>query len=210
MADEGHPWCAALLDRTMRPLYPVRRIVIPEARGAVLEVGVGTGLNLGLYRDIEHLVAIDPDPHMLRRAEPRAAGLSFPVELRQVGAEILPFAAKRFDTVVVTFTLCTIPHPEQALAEMHRVLKPGGRLLFAEHTRSTQALLARVQDALTPAWRWLGGGCHLNRAVSDLIRGGGFALAECVPVWGERWTLLPVYRGAAVKREHSDATERES
>jgi SAM-dependent methyltransferase len=207
MADAGHPWCAALLDRTMRPLYPARRIVIPEARGAVLEVGVGTGLNFGLYRDLEILVAVDPDPHMLRRAQPRAAGLPFPVELHQVGAEGLPFAANRFDTVVVTFTLCTIPDLGRALAEMHRVLKPGGRMLFAEHTRSTQALMARVQDALTPAWRRLSGGCHLNRPVGRLIREGGFALADTVPVWGERWTLFPVYRGVAVKGSGSGALE---
>ncbi len=207
MADEGHPWCAALLDWVMRPMYPARRIVIPEARGAVLEVGVGTGLNLGLYRDIEMLVAVDPDPHMLRRAEPRAVGLPFPVELHQVGAEGLPFAGDCFDTVVVTFTLCTIPDLGRALAEMHRVLKPGGRMLFAEHARSAQAPIARVQDALTPAWRRLSGGCHLNRPVGRLIREGGFALADHVPVGSERWTLFPVYRGVAVKKSVAGALE---
>ncbi len=175
-----------------RPLEPARELVVPQARGAVLEVGVGTGLNFALYRDVATLVGIDPDPHMLARARPRAARLSFPVELHQVGAERLPFDAGRFDTAVVTFTLCTIPQPEAALAEIRRVLRPGGRLLFVEHTRSVQPALAAVQDALTPLWKRIGGGCHLNRPAVDLVRRAGFDVAEVGPVWRERWTLMPV------------------
>jgi SAM-dependent methyltransferase len=197
--DDGHPWLARVLDFCMRPLYPARKLVVPEARGRVLEVGVGTGLNFGLYREIDELVGIDPDPHMLARARPRTAGLPFPAELFRTGAERMPFDASRFDTVVLTFTLCTIPDPAAALEEVRRVLKPGGRLLFVEHTRSVQPSLARVQDALTPLWKRLGGGCHLNRRALDLIRWSGLDVIDVSPVWSERWTLTPVYRGTAVK-----------
>jgi len=196
MAD-GHPWLARSIDVVMRPMYPARRFVVPEATGDVLEVGVGTGLNFGLYRDVRSLAGVDPDPYMLERARPRAAALPFPAELHQAGAEHMPFEDARFDTAVITFTLCTIPDPAAALAEVRRVLKPGGRLLFAEHTRSIQPLLGGVQDALTPLWKRIGGGCHLNRRAVELLQSAGFAMRHTEPVWGERWTLFPVYRGVA-------------
>jgi SAM-dependent methyltransferase len=194
---DGPPWLAATIDVMMRPLYPARRLVVPEARGHVLELGVGTGLNFGLYGRVESLAGIDPDPFMLARARARATALALPIELHQAGAEALPFDRGRFDTVVMTFTLCTIPDVAASLAEARRVLKPGGRLLFVEHTRSIQSSLGRVQDALTPLWKRLGGGCHLNRPAPDLITRAGFRMAEREPVWRERWTLMPVYRGVA-------------
>jgi SAM-dependent methyltransferase len=199
MSSEGHPWLARWLDQMMRPLYPARRLVVPEAKGRVLEVGVGTGLNLGLYGAIDELHAVDPDPFMLERARPRVKELPFPAELHQSGAERMPFADAHFDTAVITFTLCTIPDPEGALAEVRRVLKPGARLLFVEHTRSIQPVLARVQDLATPLWKKIGGGCHLNRPAVDLVRGAGFRMEHSEPVWRERWTLLPVYRGVATR-----------
>jgi SAM-dependent methyltransferase len=194
---DGHPWLAATIDVLMRPLYPARRLVVPEARGDVLELGVGTGLNFGLYGQVGSLAGIDPDPFMLARARARAAELALPIELHRAGAEALPFDRGRFDTVVMTFTLCTIPDVAASLAEARRVLKPGGRMLFVEHTRSIQPSLGRVQDALTPLWKRIGGGCHLNRPAPDLIARAGFQVVECCPVWRERWTLLPVYRGVA-------------
>ncbi len=198
MAD-GHPWLARILDYAMRPLYPARRFVVPEATGRVLEVGVGTGLNFGLYGKVDELQGVDPDPYMLERARPRAKELPFPTELHQTGAERMPFADAHFDTAVVTFTLCTIPDPPAALAEVRRVLRPGGRLLFVEHTRSIQPLAARLQDLATPLWKRMGGGCHLNRPAVDMIRDAGFDVRETLSVWGERWTLTPVYRGYALR-----------
>lgn len=199
---DGHPWLAASIDYMMRPLYPARRLVVPEARGDVLEIGVGTGLNFGLYgkgaaSDVASLTGIEPDPFMLERAQKRAAEMSLPIDLHQVGAEAMPFDRGRFDTVVVTFTLCTIPDVPASLAEIKRVLKPGGRVLFVEHTRSVQPGLGRVQDALTPLWKRIGGGCHLNRPAAELIERAGLSVTEHAPVWRERWTLLPVYRGVA-------------
>ncbi len=182
-------------------MYPARRLVVPEATGKVLEVGVGTGLNLSLYRDVTTLDAVDPDPFMLARARERIADVPFPVELHQTGAEHLPFADGHFDTAVVTFTLCTIPDPTAALAEVWRVLRAGGRLLFVEHTRSIQPLVAGVQGALAPLWKKIGGGCHLDRRAVELVRAAGFQVRSTEPVWRERWTLFPVYRGVAWKPE---------
>ena len=180
-------------------MYPARRFVVPEATGTVLEVGVGTGLNFGLYRNLTALEGIDPDPFMLARARERMAELPFPVRLHETGAERMPFADGHFDTAVVTFTLCTIPDPVAALAEIRRVLRAGGRLLFVEHTRSIQPLVAGVQDALTPLWKKIGGGCHLNRRAIELVRSAGFQVRDTEAVWRERWTLFPVYRAVASK-----------
>ncbi len=197
----GHPWLAATLDLMMRPLWPARRLIVPEARGEVLELGVGTGLNFELYdaAAVTRLVGVEPDPHMLRRARRRASSLAMPVALVQASAERLPLASERFDTVVVTWALCTIPDPAAALDEARRVLRPRGRLLFVEHTRSTQPALARLQHALTPLWMRICGGCHLDRPAVELVRASGLAVTDVVPVGRERWTLLPVYRGAAAR-----------
>src|SRR5262245_40382958 len=196
---EGHPWCARTLDVVMRPMYPARREVVPEATGTVLEVGVGTGLNFSLYRDVTVLEGVDPDPHMLTRARLKAANLPFPVQLHQKGGQRLPFADGHFDTAGITFTLCTIPDPAAALGEVRRVLRAGGRLLFVEHTRSIQPLVAGVQDVLTPLWKKIGGGCHLNRRAVEMVRAAGFQVRDTAAVWGERWTLFPVYRAVGWK-----------
>ncbi len=198
--DKGHPINALFLGMMMWPLRNLRKKIVPEARGRVLEIGVGTGLNFDQYRDIESLDGVEPDPHMMKRARSRAADLPFPVELAQTGAEALPYAAESFDTVVATWVLCTIPEPEAALTEMYRVLRPGGTLLYVEHTKSRFQRAARMQDRLTPLWRKLAGGCHLNRAAYHMIKAAGFDDATIKPCGREDWTLLPVYRGVASKR----------
>jgi SAM-dependent methyltransferase len=197
----GHPWLAAILDLAMRPMYPARRLVVPAACGEVLEIGVGTGLNLALYDPsrVRRVTAIDPDPHMLRRARERAASAPVPVDLVQGAAERIPCAEGRFDTVLVTWTLCTVEDTGATLAEVRRVLRPGGRLVFIEHTRSIQPAIAQAQRRRTPVWRRLLGGCHLDRPAVDLVRASGLVVRDVAAVGRERWTLLPVYEGTASK-----------
>jgi ubiquinone/menaquinone biosynthesis C-methylase UbiE len=200
-SEAGHPVVAAILDFTMRPLEGVRHKVVPLASGRVLEIGVGTGLNAEVYDPsrVLRLVGIEPDPHMLKRARPRFAGAPFEVELVQIGAEDMPFDDDSFDTVVLTFTLCTIPDVQGALAEMHRVLQPGGVLHFAEHTRSDHRLMAGVQDLLNPVWGLFSGGCNLNRDAVGLLRDAGFDIDELHGHGRGRLNLTPVHRGRAVK-----------
>jgi ubiquinone/menaquinone biosynthesis C-methylase UbiE len=193
---DGHPVLAAVLDVAMGPLAPLRPGVVAQAEGRVLEIGAGTGLNLPLYGPITHLDAIEPDPHMLRRARARAEGLGVPVTFHAIGAERLPFPDASFDTVVATFVLCTIPDPAAALREAMRVLRPGGRLLFAEHVRSTKAPVAAVQRAIEPAWTRLAGGCHLTRDAAALIAASGAVDLEVQPR-GSPWALNPVITGSA-------------
>ncbi len=158
-------------------LAAYRQRVVGGARGRVLEIGIGSGRNLPFYGgDVEEVVGVDPSPGMLalaRRA--RAAGLRR-VELVEASAERLPFDACSFDMTVVTWSLCSVPDPAAALQEAHRVLRPGGRLLFAEHGLAPDPGVRRWQDRLTPVWQRWAGGCHLNRKPDDLMRAAGFTL----------------------------------
>ena len=159
----------------IKPVRRQRRKVVPLARGRVLEIGIGTGLNLEHYDKsrIEKVVGLDPGLEMHRLARKRVAKAGVPVELVGLSAEQIPFEAAAFDTVVVTYTLCTIPDPVAALREMRRVLKPDGALIFCEHGRAPDASVRRWQDRLTPLWSKLAGGCHLNRDIPALLAQAG-------------------------------------
>ena len=167
-----------LLDFAMRQeqLGEYRRRAALQARGRVLEVGVGSGLNLALYgAGADQVVGLDPSPRLLemaRAALESTAGHS--IELVEGSAEAMPLDDASFDTVVTTWTLCSIPDVEAALREMRRVLKPDGRFLFVEHGRSPDPGVTRWQDRLTPAWKRIAGGCHLNRPVRELVEQAGF------------------------------------
>jgi ubiquinone/menaquinone biosynthesis C-methylase UbiE len=152
-----------------------RQKVVPLAEGRVLEVGVGSGLNLPHYTadKVQHLFALDPG--VQTRARRAADALAFPVEFLQLEAEQIPLEDHSVDAIVMTYTLCTIPDSQAALGEMRRVLKPGGRLYFSEHARSPHVRVARWQARINPVWRMFGGGCHLNRDITGLIETGGFA-----------------------------------
>jgi SAM-dependent methyltransferase len=153
---------------------------IPHARGQVLEIGIGSGLNLPFYSpQVERVYGVDPSVELGRLARQRAADTSTKVEfLYQSADEPLPLAKATMDTVVVTWTLCSIPNAPAALQEMKRVLKPGGRLLFLEHGRAPDPGVAVWQDRLTPFWRRFTGGCHLNRKIDALITEAGFRITE--------------------------------
>lgn len=167
-----------LMDNAMRGFDEERRRVLAPAHGQVLEVGFGTGMNLRNYPDtVERLVALDPLDVLQERVEKRIAAVSFPVERVNLSADgTLPFADDTFDTVVATFTLCSIPDVEKALAEMKRVLKPGGHYLFLEHGKAESPRVARWQDRLNPVQNVIGCGCNLNREADRLVQSAGFDL----------------------------------
>lgn len=193
----GHPIFAALCDTLMAPMEPLRGRVVGEATGTVLEIGFGTGLNLAYYKDIQSIDAVEPDPHMCARAEKRISESKLPVTLHQADAQALPFADRHFDTVLCTWSLCTIPDPHLALAEMYRVLKPGGKLLYAEHVASKHQPERLAQGLLNPLWRVCGAGCNINRDTVDWIAEAGFvALADKAKGW-RRLNLVPVHMGDA-------------
>jgi ubiquinone/menaquinone biosynthesis C-methylase UbiE len=180
-------------------LRPYRARVIGGAKGRVLEIGIGTGLNLPFYGDAaEEVIGVDPSPEMLALAERAVATSSRKVTLLERSAESLPFDNESIDTVVVTWSLCTISDPIAALAEARRVLKPGGELRFVEHGLSPDPGVRKWQDRLTPLWRYCSGGCHLNRKSDDLIRTAGFRLAELSTGYGRGpRPLTYMYEGSA-------------
>jgi ubiquinone/menaquinone biosynthesis C-methylase UbiE len=170
------PWLTHLSMR-QEQLLPYRQQVVGAAEGRVLEIGVGSGLNLPLYRGlVSSVIGLEPSPELLSMARSRASAATVPVSLLDASAEAIPLDAGSIDTVVTTWTLCTIPDASRALAEMRRVLKPGGALLFVEHGRAPEPRVARWQDRLDPLWSHLAGGCHLNRKMDDLLTQAGFRI----------------------------------
>jgi len=159
-----------------RALTRQRARLIPEAQGEVLELGIGGGANLRFYDParVQAVFGLDPSPELRAKAEaaPRADGLR--LELKEGRAEALPFADRRFHTVVTTFTLCSVADPLRALREARRVLKPGGRLLFCEHGLAPDRKIARWQHRLEPAWAAMAGGCRLTRDIGAALEPAGF------------------------------------
>lgn len=160
------------------PIRRQREKVVPLARGRVLEIGVGSGLNLAHYDrgQVTTVCGIDPAVELQDRSRQRAVASGLDVQLLTGSAESIPFPDASFDAVVTTFTLCSIPNVVAALRESRRVLKPSGRLLFAEHGLSADANVARWQNRLNPLWLRLSGGCNMNRPIAPLLRDGGFAV----------------------------------
>ena len=192
-----------LLDLVMRQrqIQKYRRELIPAARGRVLEVGIGSGLNLPFYTaGVNMVVGLDPSKRLLSMAEGRAAKAAAPVDLRQGSATAIPLDDDSIDTLVMTWTLCSIADPLAALREMRRVLRPSGVLLFVEHGLSPEPGVARWQHRLTPIWRRISGGGHLDREVGDLIRAGGFEVTELRTDYahGPR-PMTYMYQGCAVR-----------
>jgi ubiquinone/menaquinone biosynthesis C-methylase UbiE len=168
-----------VLDLVMqqKQMVPFRERIGKDASGRVLDVGIGSGLNLRFYgAQTDRVYGVDPSSELLHFAGKRAREASVPVELLRGSSEALPLEDKSIDTIALTFTLCTIGDAAKALAEMRRVLKPGGKLLFAEHGRAPEAEVARWQDRLTPLWKRVAGGCHLNRQPDALIQSAGFRI----------------------------------
>jgi ubiquinone/menaquinone biosynthesis C-methylase UbiE len=160
----------------MEQVQEQRRKVVPQAQGRVLEIGIGSGLNLPYYDagKIEKVIGLDPSLEMMAYAKRKS--VPFAVEYLALQGEAIPLEDESADTVLVTYTLCTIPDAGAALSGMRRVLKQGGRLIFCEHGKAPDAAVRRWQDRLNPLWRHIGGGCNLNRDIPALIEATGFAI----------------------------------
>ncbi len=178
-----------------------RGVTLAEARGDVLEIGFGTGLNLDFYPEaVQRLTILDPAKLLPKKVAQRIKNARMPVEKSDLDAERLPFDAGRFDYVVSTWTLCTIPDVAAALTEVRRVLKPGGKLLFIEHGRSDDDQVARTQDRWNGVQQIIGVGCNMNRPIDRLIDQAGLEIDRM-----ERFlmpksprVLAELYRGSAV------------
>ena len=164
----------------MGAVMKTRAQIVPQAEGRVLEIGIGSGLNLSFYdpAKVSVIVGVDPSAAMQKLAQQRAAQISIPVEMIALELGQIQAADASFDSIVCTFTLCTIPDAMAALQEMRRVLKPGGKLLFSEHGLAPDLPVVRWQHRLTPLWKPFSGGCHLNRDIPALIRAGGFSIGQ--------------------------------
>lgn len=184
-----------------RPIERQRAKIVPQAEGVVLELGFGSGLNLPYYdpKRVERLIALEPSQGMLARSRTKAAEAAFPVDVLAETAEALSLGDASVDTVLVTYSLCTIPDPVSALTAARRVLKPGGRLLFCEHGRAPDADVQRWQRRIEPVWKVIGGGCHLTREIPKLVTAAGFAIDSMDTMYlpkSPRWAAFN-YWGAA-------------
>lgn len=174
---------------SMTPNMRQREKVVPLAHGRVLEVGVGTGLNFPYYdaSKVSKVWGLDPSPRMTRMAQEAARGMPFDVDFIGLPGDEIPLEDGSVDTVLVTYTLCTIPETQPALRQMARVLRPGGKLIFCEHGASPDPDVRRWQDRINPIWKRLGGGCHLNRAIPNLIEQAGFRIAALETMYIPGW-----------------------
>jgi ubiquinone/menaquinone biosynthesis C-methylase UbiE len=170
----------------MKAIGEERKRCVGEARGRILEVGFGSGHNLPYYpATVEKVVAIDPSVVSAKLARRRIAAVSFPVEYLPLTGEDISAPDSSFDTIVSTFTLCSIPDVRKALEQMRRVLRADGTFLFVEHGRAPESNVQRWQDRLNPAQKFLFGGCHLNRDIETLIAGAGFEIVKLEKSYAE-------------------------
>lgn len=187
----------------LKPSMRQREKVVPRARGRVLEIGIGSGLNLAFYDPdrVTKVWGLEPAPEMIRMARRAADSLPFEVEFIGLPGEEIPLEDNSVDTVVVTYTLCTIPDTAPVLEQIGRVLRPRGELLFCEHGAAPDTTVRRWQDRLNPIWKQLAGGCNLNRPISALIEEGGFRIKDLETMYIPGWRPGSFnYWGSAVRR----------
>lgn len=182
-------WLPHVYDVAMKPLEKtrfekIRAGLVRKAQGRVLEIGFGTGANFRYYRNVEQVDAIEPNPAMGKQAVKRIKKIRIPIRLYQAKAEQLPFADNSFDSVVATLVFCTIPEPVRALQEIQRVSKPGGKLLLFEHVKMDQKMMGKTQEALTPIWKKLCDGCHLDRDTLGLVKKSGWDIEKVTSHYG--------------------------
>lgn len=194
-----------IIDRacSMGQIMKLRSHVVPQARGRVLEVGMGSAINMEFYNSdkVEMVYGLEPSEGMRRKAQPNLARSPIKVEWLDLPGEKIPLNDESVDTIVLTFTLCTIPDWQTALQQMWRVLKPGGELLFLEHGESPHDSTRKWQHRITPGWKKLAGGCHLNRNIADLIRHAGFEIVDLENLYVPKAPKIAgyIYKGRAQK-----------
>lgn len=182
------PWLIHKLC-SLSPASHQRQKIVPFAEGRVLEIGIGSGLNLPFYRpsQVTHLWGVDPSPELWRHAKMEPDTLPFSIDWLQAGAEEIPLENNAADSIVMTYTLCSIPDAAAALAEMRRVLKPDGRLYFSEHGLAPDVSVRRLQNRLNPTWRKYGGGCNLNRDIPAILQANGFTFESLESMYIPGW-----------------------
>jgi ubiquinone/menaquinone biosynthesis C-methylase UbiE len=192
-----------IIDRacSIGQVMKLRSQVVPQARGTVLEVGMGSGLNLEFYDadKVDLVYGLEPSTGMRKKARPNLAKSKVKVEWLDLPGEQIPLADNSVDTVLLTFTLCTIPDWQAALEQMKRVLRPDGELLFLEHGQSPHQSTRTWQNRITPAWKKVAGGCHLNRPITELIQQTGFRIMELENLYVPKAPKIAgyIYKGRA-------------
>lgn len=185
------------------PIMKLRQQIVPRAEGIVLEVGMGSGTNLQYYDParVDFVWGLEPSEGMRRKAKTNVSRSLVDVRWLDLPGEQIPLEDNSVDSVLLTFTLCTIPDWRAALRQMLRVLKPGGKLLFCEHGQSPDSGIRKWQDRVTPAWKKMAGGCHLNRPIDRLIEEGGFLIQEIDNLYVRNTPRIAgyIYHGVAVK-----------
>ncbi|HKL01419.1 MAG TPA: class I SAM-dependent methyltransferase [Desulfotignum sp.] len=179
----------------------LRKKVVPLARGRILEIGMGSGLNLPFYdpSQVDYLYGLEPSDTLQQMAEKHAERLPFPVGFISLPGEEIPLETNSLDTVLVTYTLCTIPDIHQALGQMRRVLKPGGRLIFCDHGQAPDPGIRKWQERINPVWKQVSGGCSLTRNISNLITHNGFAIQKMTAQYQNAVKIASfTYKGIAV------------
>jgi len=180
-------------------LEKIRRSVLADASGIVLEIGVGPGHNLPLYRHISKLYALEPSKELIHIAQTRAGSLSFPIEFLNAGAEHIPLAEHSVDTVVSTWTLCSVSDPRKVLQEIVRVLRPEGRFIFVDHGASPVRSIRVVQKILTRGTKYFTGNCHFDRDIKELIADAGLHIKKLEHPHERFKPLIYNYGGIAVR-----------
>jgi ubiquinone/menaquinone biosynthesis C-methylase UbiE len=194
-----------IIDRacSMGQVMKLRSQVVPDATGTVLEVGMGSGINLPFYdpAKVDLVYGLEPSEGMRRKAQSNLAASLVKVEWLGLPGEEIPLADNSVDTVLLTFTLCTIPDHQTALKQMMRVLKPGGKLLFLEHGESPEPDIQKWQNRVTPGWKKIAGGCHLNKPIGTLIESAGFVVVELKNLYIPKAPRIAgyIYQGVAAK-----------
>jgi ubiquinone/menaquinone biosynthesis C-methylase UbiE len=173
----------------LKPVLKQREKVVPLASGRVLEIGIGSGLNLPFYdaSQVEHVWGLDPSPEMWALVKDKADNLDFGFEFIEASAEDIPLDSDSADTVLITYTMCTIPDAASALKDARRVLKPGGRLVFCEHGEAPDANVRKWQNRINPLWQKLAGGCNLNRPIPAMIEDAGFRIDDLDTMYIPGW-----------------------